>query len=413
MIKLLHFADAHIDMANYGRHDPETGLPLRVMDFLKSLDEIIRTAIDEKVDLVIFAGDAYKDRSPAPTFQREWDQRIMQLSEAGIPTLLLTGNHDISPSTGRAHALQEFDSLSVPHVRVLSKPAFLKPEDLEGLPVQVLALPWVSRSGMMANLDLSEMDLNEIYNQLGERLSELVTNWLDDADPSLPIILAAHASVEGAQYGNERMVMLGRDLVLPPALVKDDRLDYVALGHIHKPQNLNENAHPPVIYPGSIERVDFGEANDEKFFIIAEIEKDHTNVHWRKLANIRSFIDLSIELQSDQEINRLLQEKLISKGPLDGAIVRMVIEYPRDCEPLIDEATLRKTAEPAFEFHLVKRPRIDARVRLPEGKAASTMGALELLDVYWDASEKDMEKSRKEVLNQLARTIMDDVKSGD
>ena len=413
MIKLLHFADAHIDMANYGRHDPETGLPLRVMDFLKSLDEIIRTAIDEKVDLVIFAGDAYKDRSPAPTFQREWDQRIMQLSEAGIPTLLLTGNHDISPSTGRAHALQEFHSLSVPHVRVLSKPAFLKPEDLEGLPVQVLALPWVSRSGMMANLDLSEMDLNEIYNQLGERLSELVTNWLDDADPSLPIILAAHASVEGAQYGNERMVMLGRDLVLPPALVKDDRLDYVALGHIHKPQNLNENAHPPVIYPGSIERVDFGEANDEKFFIIAEIEKDHTNVHWRKLANIRSFIDLSIELQSDQEINRLLQEKLISKGPLDGAIVRIVIEYPRDCEPLIDEATLRKTAEPAFEFHLVKRPRIDARVRLPEGKAASTMGALELLDVYWDASEKDMEKSRKEVLNQLARTIMDDVKSGD
>jgi exonuclease SbcD len=413
MIKLLHFADAHIDMANYGRHDPETGLPLRVMDFLKSLDEILRTAIDEKVDLVIFAGDAYKDRSPAPTFQREWDQRIMQLSEAGIPTLLLTGNHDISPSTGRAHALQEFDSLSVPHVRVLSKPAFLKPEDLEGLPVQVLALPWVSRSGMMANLDLSEMDLNEIYNQLGERLSELVTNWLDDADPNLPIILAAHASVEGAQYGNERMVMLGRDLVLPPALVKDDRLDYVALGHIHKPQNLNENAHPPVIYPGSIERVDFGEANDEKFFIIAEIEKDHTNVHWRKLANIRSFIDLSIELQSDQEINRLLQEKLISKGPLDGAIVRMVIEYPRDCEPLIDEATLRKTAEPAFEFHLVKRPRIDARVRLPEGKAASTMGALELLDVYWDASEKDMEKSRKEVLNQLARTIMDDVKSGE
>ncbi len=413
MIKLLHFADAHIDMANYGRHDPETGLPLRVMDFLKSLDEIIQTAIEEKVDLVIFAGDAYKDRSPAPTFQREWDQRIMQLSAAGIPTLLLTGNHDISPSTGRAHALQEFDSLSVPHVRVLSKPTFLKPGDLEGLPVQVLALPWVSRSGMMANLDLSEMDLKEICDQLGERLSELVSNWLDEADPKLPVILAAHASVEGAQYGNERMVMLGRDLVLPPALVKDDRLDYVALGHIHKPQNLNESAHPPVIYPGSIERVDFGEANDEKFFIVAEIEKGHTNVHWRKLDNVRPFIDLSIELQSDQEINRLLQEELLSKGALDGAIVRMVIEYPRDWEPLIDETALRKTAESAFEFHLVKRPRIDARVRLPEGKAASTMGALELLDVYWDASEKDMEKSRKESLNQLARTIMDDVKSGD
>jgi len=68
MIKLLHFADAHIDIANYGVHDPRTGLPLRVMDFLKSLDTIVDTAIEEQVDLVTFAGDAYKDRSPAPPF---------------------------------------------------------------------------------------------------------------------------------------------------------------------------------------------------------------------------------------------------------------------------------------------------------------------------------------------------------
>jgi len=66
MIKLLHFADAHIDIANYGAHDPRTGLPLRVMDFLKSLDTIVETAIEEKVDMVIFAGDAYKDRNPVP-----------------------------------------------------------------------------------------------------------------------------------------------------------------------------------------------------------------------------------------------------------------------------------------------------------------------------------------------------------
>ena len=72
-------------MANYGRHDPETGLPLRVLDFLKSLDTIVDAAISEKVDLVIFAGDAYKDRSPAPTFQREWGRRIIRLSQAQIP----------------------------------------------------------------------------------------------------------------------------------------------------------------------------------------------------------------------------------------------------------------------------------------------------------------------------------------
>src|SRR5512139_296133 len=154
-LRILHFADAHIDMANYGRHDPETGLPLRVIDFLKSLDEIVDTAIAEKVDLVLFAGDAYKDRNPAPTFQREWGRRLMRLSRAGIPTLLLVGNHDLSPSLGRAHALETFDTLEVPHVRVIEKPAFFRPQDLEGLPLQVIALPWISRAGLMASLDMS------------------------------------------------------------------------------------------------------------------------------------------------------------------------------------------------------------------------------------------------------------------
>jgi DNA repair protein SbcD/Mre11 len=69
MTRILHFADAHIDIANYGRHDPQSGLPVRAQDFLKSLDAIVDMAIDERVDLVLFAGDAYKDRTPVPTFQ--------------------------------------------------------------------------------------------------------------------------------------------------------------------------------------------------------------------------------------------------------------------------------------------------------------------------------------------------------
>ena len=413
MIKLLHFADAHIDMANFGRHDPQSGLPMRVMDFLKSLDEIVTAAIEEKVDLVIFAGDTYKDRSPAPTFQREWGKRIMQLSRAGILTLLLTGNHDISPATGRAHAIQEFDTLEVPHVRVLHQPQFLSSADLEDLPVQVLALPWISRSGLMASLELGGGEPGQIYETLSTRLTELVNNWLDEADLGLPIILTAHASVEGARYGAERMVMLGNDLVLPPALVKDQRFDYVALGHIHKPQDLNEGAHPPVIYPGSIERVDFGEVDDRKYFILAEVAKHNTKVTWRELKNIRPFVDIYVKLESDADVNNKLQSAIPAKEDLENAIVRMTIQYHRDWEPLIDETTLRSLTAAAFEFHLVKRPQIEARVRLPEGRAASSLGFVELLDIYWDASKSGYEADKKQALNQLAKSIIDQVNSGD
>lgn len=406
MPTILHFADAHIDMANYGRHDPASGLPMRVMDFLKSLDTIVDTAIEESVDMVLFAGDAYKDRTPAPTFQREWGRRIMRLSRAGIPTLLVVGNHDLSPALGRAHALDSFDTLEVPHVHVLDKPIFLGPDDLEGTPVQVIALPWISRSGMMAQLGVSASDPAQVYETLGERIIELVDGWLEDADPSLPTILTAHCSVQGAVYGGERTVMLGGDLVLPGSLMRDPRLDYVALGHIHKPQNLNEGAHPPVIYPGSIERVDFGEAGDEKYFVIAHVERDHSQVEWRKLEDIRPFIDRFVRLESNEGITDQLRAVLSPPEQLQGAIVRLVMEYPREWEAMIDDASLREFAAAAFEFHLVKRPQMEARIRIPEDQTVGSLTPLELLDLYWSASHTEPDEI--ESLNTLATQVIED-----
>ena len=406
MLTILHFADAHIDMANYGRHDPATGLPMRVLDFLKSLDTIVDTAIAEKVDLVLFAGDAFKDRNPAPTFQREWGRRIMRLSRAGIPTLLLVGNHDTSPALGRAHTLDSFDTLEVPNVLVLDRPSFLHPADLWGLPLQLIALPWISRSGLIASQE-SNTVVPELVNQaIEERLSTIVQNFLEEADPSLPIVLTAHASVQGAVYGSERTVMLGGDLVLPGSLVRDPRLDYVALGHIHKSQNLNENAHPPVIYPGSIERVDFGEAADEKFFVIARVERGHSEVEWRKLKGIRPFVDRSLRLKNQETVTDQLLKSLSPVSKLEGAIVRLVLEYPREWETLIDEPALREYASGAFEFHLVRRSMAEARVRLAQDETVGSLTPLELLDRYWKASHVDA--SEREKLQKLATEVIEE-----
>ena len=402
-LRILHFADAHIDMANHGRHDPESGLPVRVLDFLKSLDIIVETAISEKVDMVIFAGDAYKDRTPSPTYQREWGKRIISLSKAGIPTLLLVGNHDISPSLGRAHAIQEFDTLEVPNIHVLAKPCFLTPEQL-GLPLQVIALPWVSRSEFLATWDLSGDTALDAYTNMEERLTTRVKEWLSQADPNLPIILTAHASVQGAKYGAERTVMLGSDLVLSGSLVKDPKLDYVALGHIHKAQDLNEGFHPPVVYPGSIERVDFGEARDDKFFVIAEVERGKTLVDWRKLDQIRSFIDCSVELLSQENVTFTLENALPSKIKLKDAYLRLTITYPREWESLIDDQALRAYATDAFEFHIIRRPQIETRIRLPENQVVSSLTPLELLDIYWKAGH--FNENEQETLNNLAMEIL-------
>ncbi len=402
-MRILHFADAHIDVANYGRHDTQSGLPLRVLDFLKSLDTIVETAIAEKVDLVLFAGDAYKDRTPAPTFQREWGKRIMRLSRAGIPVLLLLGNHDLSPALGRAHAVQEFETLEIPGVRVVDKPQFLRAADL-GLPLQIIALPWISRSGLMAALNLAAADMSEVLASLESRLLALVSQWLDQADPSLPTILTAHAMVEGARFGSERTIMLGSDWTLSGALVRDPRLDYVALGHVHKAQNLNEGAHPPVVYPGSIERVDFGEAQEKKYFVIAEVERGRTRLEWRELTHIRPFLDCYASLTSPENVTATLAAALPAPQALQGAIVRLTVECPRAWLGLIDEAALRAHLSEAFEFHLIRRPQAESRIRLSPDQTAAALGPLELLEQYWRASHLDAREA--EVLQNLARQII-------
>ncbi|MEN9562429.1 MAG: Nuclease SbcCD subunit [Chloroflexota bacterium] len=412
-MKILHFADAHIDMTNYGRHDPVSGLPLRVLDFLKSLDTIVDTAIERKVDLVIFAGDAYKDRSPAPTFQREWGKRIMRLSQAKIPTLLLVGNHDISPSIGRAHALQEFKTLQVPYVKVLDAPELLTPAELWDVPLQVIAMPWVARSGLMATLEMSAEKPEEIFSNIESRISDLMEDMLAQTDDSLPVILTAHASIEGAKFGGERLVMLGNDLVLTGSLVKNPKFSYVAMGHIHKPQNVNgpgpdkkdktPNSQPPVIYPGSIERVDFGEAKEDRYFVIADVEKGRdTEVEWIQLTGVRKFIDRRAVLTSSESVTESLKAALPKPKEMSEAIVRLVVEYPREWDSLIDESALRKYAADAFEFHFVKRPQIESRVRIDEGQVVSSLSPLDLLEQYLTSAKV----SDAEDLKHLAQEII-------
>lgn len=399
-MKILHFADAHIDMANYGKHDPASGLPLRVLDFLKSLDTIIDTAIQRKVDMVIFAGDAYKDRSPSPTFQREWGKRIMKLSQAQIPTLLLVGNHDISPAIGRAHALQEFKTLQVPFIKVLDKPEFLKSNDLWDLPLQVIAMPWIARSGLMAVT--GETDSKEAFSRIEDNIAELIKDWLEECDESLSIVLTAHASIEGAKYGGERLVMLGNDLVLSGSLVKNQKFNYVAMGHIHKPQDVNEGNQPPVIYPGSIERVDFGEIKEDRFFVIADVEKGKdTKVEWIQLTGVRKFIDRRTVLTSSEEATKFLKEQMPNPKEMADAIVRLTVEYPREWDSLIDESSLRKYAEDAFEFHLVKRPQSDARVRIAEGQVVSSLSPMDLLEQYFDSAKVSNANELKKLASEI------------
>jgi len=404
MVKILHFSDAHIDMVRQGRRDPQSGLPLRSLDFLHALDTIIETAVAEKAELVIFSGDAYRNQLPAPTFQREWEARILKLSQAGIFTILVVGNHDFSPAAGRAHAMQEFETLAIPNTYVVREPCLLKPEDLNGLPVQVIGLPWISHSGLLAYMETLGKSLDEVHTEIEDAVIQIVENLKQGLDPSLPAVLTAHISVGGAVFSSERSVMLGRDLIIPPGVLKDERLDYIALGHIHKFQDLNAGHYPPVVYAGSIEKMNFGEMDDTKGFVLADVERKKTTYTFHPLRG-RKFLATEIELEEQDGIADTILKKMYSQAEMKDAVYRLRLHYPRKWEPLIDERPIREYADGAFEFYLERNPYSGARVQLSEEMKLAQTSPIDLLDVYWKSNHIDDEGQVKE-LQRMAAAIM-------
>jgi hypothetical protein len=126
------------------------------------------------------------------------------------------------------------------------------------------------------------------------------------------------------------------------------------------------------------------------------------------LTEIRPFVDAFARLESDQEaegINEYLRRALPGKEALQEAIVRLVVEYPRHLDPLIDEAALREYASQAFEFRLVKRPQMESRIRLPEDQTLSSLSALELLEKYWLANH--VEADEIQALSELAARVIE------
>jgi exonuclease SbcD len=159
-----------------------------------------------------------------------------------------------------------------------------------------------------------------------------------------------------------------------------------------------------VVYPGSIERVDFGELEDEKYYVIASVDRGNTKVDWRKIPGIRQFLEYHVSLKPADEITPQLEKALPPGERVQDAIVKVVLDYPEELESRIDEAWLRHWAEGSFEFHLRKNPRFESRVRIPDGDAVSSMGPMDLLDIYWKASHTPADQQAH--LNELAQGII-------
>jgi len=407
-MKIIHFADLHLGVENYGKIDPDTGLSSRLSDFLAALDQLVDYALENKVDLVLFCGDAYKTREPGQTQQREFAKRINRLATGDIPVFLLAGNHDMPNASWRATTTEIFDTLAVKNIYVSSnRPDIYKIPTASGI-VQVVAVPWLRRSTLLSREDMKNLNLEQVNAKMQEALTRVISEKAAALDPSLPAVLAAHVWVTGATVGSESMMSIGQE---PAVLISNIALpvfDYVALGHIHKHQVLREN--PPVVYAGSLERVDFGEEKEEKGFYVVDIEPDPTTGKRRVSfefhpVNVRRFLTIDVAPEADDldPTTTVLRAIAGKETGVRDAVVRLKINLPSSLEGQLRHNEIRDALKEAHYSTIAREIHRETRLRLGD-RTAEDIKPLDALKAWLES--QNIPPERQKVLLEYGEKLI-------
>ncbi len=408
-MRILHFSDLHIGVENYGRTDPATGFSTRLVDFLDAFDELVEYALSDNIDLVLLAGDAYKGRDPSQTHQREFAKRLARLSAAGISTFLLVGNHDLPNSPSRATAVDIFPTLTVPNVYVgNSLQNYLVPT--KAGPLQVLAVPWPRRSGILSREESRGLTIDEVRAEVQDRMTQTIQLRAQQLDPNLPALLAGHVTVNGATVGTERSMMLGQDHVLLAGNVAQPQLDYVALGHIHKHQVLRREA-PVMAYSGSLQRVDFSEEGDDKGFCVLDLDpaapqgQRLADFQFRRV-NARPFVTVDAVVSEGDPNPTATIVRAIGRKDVKDSIVRVRITLPGELDSRVRDSDIRDALQSAHYIAAVTRetPETNRRTRL-DAESAKDLQPMEALRLYLE--NRGVTPERRERVLRRAEELME------
>src|SRR5579885_1604337 len=347
MIRFIHTADIHFGMENYGKLDVKTGIHSRLLDFEKALNFCIDRALQEKVDLFLFSGDAYKTANPSPTQQKLLMQCLLRLYKAGIPVVIIVGNHDNPLSFGKASSLDIYGDLPLDGFHVITKPTTLVLKTKNG-PLQIVGIPWPTRNTISISSKHILKSAAQITEYIAKAVGTIISDLAQKLDPEIPAVLAGHLTVSSGIFsGSEKRAIYGTDPVLLPSQLAIKPFDYVALGHLHRYQNLNPNGYPAVVYSGSIERVDFGERKEEKGFCLVTISKKDAAVHEFIKVPTRPFIQIEVHLQPNlDQTEQILNE--INQHVITDAVVKILYHLPAGKKDAVDLLTIQRACADAI-----------------------------------------------------------------
>lgn len=404
-IKFIHLSDIHIGLQTHGKINPATGKNTRLEDIVKSLDFVFDYALKESVDLVLIAGDIFHRENPHPTEEIEFARRVVNLvEESRTKVVMVLGNHDYPSARGKASAVEIFPALDIESVTIVRKPG-LHILDTENGQVQIACLPWAGRSGLVSKDEYKSLSTQEIQIEIEKRLIAIIRDLSSKTDNSNPAIFLGHLSVRNAKLsGTEIDTITISDPIVPVSELNNGAFNYVALGHIHRFQNLNKDDFPPIVYSGSIERIDFTEEKEKKGFVIGEIVESEEG--WKceyEFIETPARKFLTIEIDGSDLDSDLNLEKRFKKEDIANAVVRVRFKVLNPGEK-IDEKRIKSLFESAQTLKIEKIFEKPEKIMRHPG-LSKTMGLMEALDKYIETKPelKDIADEMRSYAEKLIR----------
>jgi exonuclease SbcD len=257
-------------------------------------------------------------------------------------------------------------------------------------PIYLAWMPYPMRNRLLAKEEHQGKTIEELDRALQQAMADVLHELAQGAsEAEMPRVLAAHLSVAEAKLGSERTVMLGRDVAVHISMLADPAWDYVALGHIHKHQSLNPSGAPPVVYSGSLERIDFGEEDEPKGFCWVEVERGRAT--WEFVpVRARPFRTVRVDVRGEDDPTAA-GVQAVAGLEAEGAVVRVVMQMRSDQQALVREREIEAALAGASNVLIAREVETEARARLGD-LAAEALTPTQLVERYFRGRNESEER---------------------
>lgn len=346
-VSIVIVADVHAGLNFDFKIDPDTGISERARDFHRNFMRAAHFAIEHKSKLFVVLGDLFERAHVSPTF-REWIRSdiIEPLGEAGVDIWLVAGNHEQPKSPARGTSIQDFRGY--PHVKIFME-ATEERLEIEGRTIGALIVPYLHPEQVirLTQKDTSQKVSIEQLFQLGQRI---LRDQVEKKARSLLTdfkVLFAHYYIEGAKLRETRY-----PTVLPGEFkfcldMIPDNLDLAVFGHVHLHQVVGKRGSTEILYPGAIERIDWGERNDKKGFLVL---KPFAPQKWEFVElPTREMVKISVQVPTGTKDPTT---EILAKIPRDVTekMIRLEIEAGEGIQEIIIESKIEEKLKRAFHY---------------------------------------------------------------